>query len=798
MPKKTKKPTLILIDAHAYIHRAYHALPDFTDKEGEPAGALYGLASMLVKLLNDLSPDYVVAAYDLPEPTHRHEVYEAYKGERAEIDEALIDQLNRSRDIFKAFNIPIYEAPGFEADDVIGTFADSLKKDYDIVIASGDMDTLQLVDKKSVKVFTARKGLSDTVLYDEDAVQDRFGFAPQYIPDYKGFAGDSSDNIIGISGVGAKTATKLIQAYGSMEAIYKALHKNADAFKEKAGVSERVFNLLKDGQEEAEFSKVLATVRVDTPVSFDAEGAHWKENFSAAEAKELMSDLGFRSLTDRVGRLGEGVAADSTEPEEEVEENQTPEYSSEEQQLLAEAKVMVWLLHSDTTNPSDEDVFSAAGADTPIKAHQALTKQLKEEDLYSVFTDIEQPLIKVIHELNARGIRVDTAYLADLSKQYHKTLDALAKRIFKQAGVEFNLNSPKQLGEVLFERLEIKQARTKKTATGQASTSESVLVKLQDEHPIVKDILEYRGLQKLLSTYIDAIPPLLSDDGRLRTTFVQTGTTTGRLSSRDPNLQNIPIKSESGRRIRKGFVASKGKVLVTFDYSQIELKLAAFLSGDEKLKTIFINEEDVHTAVAAEVFGVPPEQVEKEMRRRAKVINFGILYGMGVNALKEQLGTERAEAQDYLNRYFERFTGLASYLTRTKASAAQLGYTKTLFGRKRYFPGIKSHLPFVRASAERMAINAPIQGTQADIVKMAMVQADALIKKSFKDKAGLVLQIHDELMFEVEEAVLDEFAQKIRTLMESVLPPDKIDGIRLSVSAEAGPSWAELTDIVDG
>lgn len=786
MPKSSK-PLLVLIDAHAVIHRAYHALPELTDKDGNPAGALYGLSAMLVKLINDLKPDYLAAAYDLAGPTHRHEVYDAYKGTRAKTDDALVLQLDRSRDIFTAFHIPVYEAKGFEADDIIGTLTEALKKRFRIVIASGDMDTLQLVSQDTVQVFTLKKGISDTVLYDETKVIERFGFAPPYIPDFKGFAGDPSDNIIGIPGIGEKTATKLIQAYGSVESIYKALHKNAEAFKVATGISDRILTLLRDHQEEAEFSKVLATIRRDAPVEFNEEASAWKKNFTTDHVVELFTTLGFRSLVPRVTTLNGATQSDEIAPPKEVVHEDT---------LRAkEVRVAWWLLNSESTNPTTEDVLNDLRVKDVERAYPILEKRLKEEGLYEVFTGIEQPLIPVIERVNQNGILVDREQLSELSRTYHTELDTLAARIFRTAGKEFNINSPKQLGEVLFVDMGIKQVRAKKTATGQLSTKESELLKLKEEHPIISDILAYRELQKLLSTYIDAIPPLLGEDGRLRTTFIQTGAATGRFASRDPNLQNIPIKTEAGRAIRHAFVAEHGSVLAAFDYSQIELRLAAILSGDEKLRAIFIQNEDVHRAVAAEVFNVPPEEVQYEMRRKAKVINFGILYGMGVNALREQLGTTREEAQAYLTRYFETFAGLSAYLSKTKADATRTGYTTTLFGRKRYFPGLKSKLPFVRASAERMAINAPIQGTQADIIKRAMVEIDACIDERYNARAKMVLQIHDELIFEVEEPILKEFSRDVAHLMESVLSPEQTGGVPITVSAEAGPNWGALQAI---
>lgn len=786
MPRKaTNKKRLVLLDTHALIHRAYHALPEFTSPSGDPVGAVYGLSAILIKLIKDLEPDYIVAAYDLPEPTHRHEVYEEYKAKRPKIDESLISQIDRSRDALAAFGIPIYEAPGFEADDVIGTIALKMKGAFDVVIASGDNDTLQLVDDKAVRVYTMRKGMHDTILYDEEAVLARYGFPPKLLPDYKGLAGDSSDNIIGIPGVGEKTATTLISSFGSIEEIYKTLEKSPQKFQE-AGIKERVVKLLSEHEDEAAFSKVLATIRTDAPIALK-DPHPFSEAFDPNACVAFFTELGFRSLVPRVKQLVSTPTTASTEAE-------APEVNLE---LFKEAQVMLWLTQSDLTNPSLEDVLHTTKSKTLEEAHEKLSELIKKEKLERVYEEIEKPLIPVISELNDAGVLVDKNYLKDLSKEYHQELDKIAKQIFKIAGKEFNINSPKQLGEILFTDLNIgaDTKRRKVTATGQISTKESELVKFKDEHPIIELILSYRELNKLLGTYIDAIPPLLGEDGRLHTTFVQTGTATGRLSSQNPNLQNIPIKTDLGRRIRKAFIAPSGRVLAAFDYSQIELRLAAFLSGDKKLTTVFKKGEDVHTAVAAEVFGVPKDKVDYEMRRRAKVINFGLLYGMGVNALRVSLGTDRAEAQDFLNRYFETYKELADYLAKTKATAARVGYTTTYFGRRRYFPGINSRLPQVRASAERMAINAPLQGTQADIVKLSMVRLRQLLHDQYLGKALLVLQIHDELIFEVEKDVLKEFATLIRQTMEHIIPKEELNGIPLTVSAEAGPTWGETEKV---
>ena len=399
----------------------------------------------------------------------------------------------------------------------------------------------------------------------------------------------------------------------------------------------------------------------------------------------------------------------------------------------------------------------------------------------------------MIKKIEETGIKVDVSYLKKLSVDFHKKLEALEKNIWHHAGQEFNVSSPKQLGEVIFNKLGLKAKNQKKTGSGALSTKESELEKMREMHPIIADILSYRELDKLLSTYIDNIPALIAPDGRLHTHFIQTGASTGRMASRDPNLQNIPHKSDLGREIRKAFVAEKGFKMVTFDYSQIELRIAAFLSDDQKLIDIFKHGEDVHTAVAAEVFGVSGDKVQPDMRRKAKVINFGIIYGMGINALRQNLGTDRAEAQKFYDAYFNKFSGLAKYLDEVKILAQKQGYTETFFGRRRYFEGIKSKLPYVRAGAERMAINAPIQGTEADIIKLAMVLVyKHLRQENIDNKARLLLQVHDELVFEIEDGFVDIISPVIKKIMESIIEPDKIKGIVCTVDAHVGNNWEDL------
>ncbi|MEK7574829.1 MAG: DNA polymerase [Patescibacteria group bacterium] len=805
MPKETKK-RLVLLDAHAILHRAYHALPDFSSSKGEPTGALYGLSTMLIKIIGELKPDYLVAAYDLPKPTYRHEAFKDYKAGRAKADDALVAQMKRSRDVFTAFGIPIYDKEGFEADDIIGTVVEYFKKDknVDVVIASGDMDTLQLVSDKHVQVYTLKKGINDTILYDEDGVNSRFGFGPELLPDYKGLRGDPSDNIPGIKGIGEVTATALIKEFGTIEEMYKILKKGRTRF-EKAGIKERMIQLLEDGKEEAEFSKMLGTIRRDAPIAFALPEKPWRETLDVSKTFKFFTELEFRALGGRftqvlTGKVAAPVAGAAKSPVASAAPGQSlfsaqASMPAPDPEALAETALALWLVNSNLTNPKLEDIINFSGATTFEDALTAIFKRLTELKLASVFETIEKPLLPIVRKMKERGIAVDTDCLKKLSKQYHQTLNGLEKSIWKLAGEEFNVASPKQLGVILFEKLGLKAKNQKKTGGGALSTKESELEKLRDSHPIIALVLEYRELAKLLGTYIDTIPEMVHKDGRLHAQFLQAGTTTGRMGCEDPNLQNIPNKTELGRAIRNAFVAAPGFKLVAFDYSQIELRIAAFLSDDKKLIEIFKNGEDVHTAVASEVFGVPLDKVQSDMRRKAKVINFGVMYGMGVNALRANLGAEttREESQKFYTEYFEKFSGLAKYLEAVKLEARRVGFTETFFGRRRYFPGITSKLPFIRAAAERMAINAPIQGTEADIIKLAMIQTDDHIAKAgLRQKAHLLLQVHDELVYEVETSSVSKFISNVKPIMEQVISPEKIKGIVCRVDAKVGDNWGEM------
>jgi len=788
---------LVLLDTHAILHRAYHAIPELTSSKGEPTGALYGLVATLLKMVQDLKPDYVVATRDLPGQTVRHEIFEAYKATRQKTDDALVAQLTRAPMVYEAFGIPLYEAQGYEADDVIGTVVRELsaRRDVDIVITSGDMDTLQLVNDKRVQVYTMRKGLTDTVLYDADKVMERYGFPPERVVDYKALRGDPSDNIPGIRGIGEKTATDLVKAFGSIEDMYKTLALKPEAFAQ-AGIKPRIVQLLKDGKEAAAFSKQLATIHTNIPIKFALPRRQWHIQDHVDSIAALCDELEFRTLKARI----QGLAGGKTSGALNGALGAPSGNIAVDAAMLKETSVALWLLHSDTSNPSLDAILQYANTDLPAqagdfeKAREAIFKELRETGkLQEVYDKIEKPLIPVVERMNATGVYLDVVQLKALEKEYAKKLGELAGNIFKAAGHEFNINSPKQLGIVLFDELKIAEGvKQKKTATGARTTKESELAKLAEDHPVVEDVLAYRELQKLLGTYIEKMPKLVDTQSRLHARFVQAGTTTGRMSSEDPNLQNIPIKTDHGRRIRDAFSAPKGRLIVALDYSQIELRIAAGLSGDKKLVEVFKKGGDVHTAVAAEVFGVPPEHVDKEMRRRAKVINFGILYGMGANALRQTLGSgvSRDEAANYLSEYFKQYSGLARFVEQTKLSAERLGYTETLFGRRRYFPGFKSTLPGLRAQAERMAMNAPMQGTQSDIIKLAMVEADRVIEeKGWRKHVDLVMQVHDELVYEVDAKKAEEIARAIRHVMETVVSPEKLSGAPIVVEAAIGENW---------
>ena len=785
MASKNYKKRLVLFDAHAILHRAYHALPDFTSSTGEPSGGLYGLSSMLIRIIQDLKPDYLAACYDLPEPTFRKQVYENYKAGRKKTDDALIAQIDRSRDIFTAFGIPIYDASSFEADDVIGTIVKQTKqnKDLQVVIASGDMDTLQLVNDEQVIVYTLKKGITDTVIYNEKKVKERYGFLPKLLVDYKGLRGDPSDNIIGIAGIGEKTATTLITNFGSIETIYQKLKKDEKSFL-AAGIKPRIVSLLKENEEEALFSKTLATIRTDAPIKFSLPVKQWPKVFSLTDVETLFTKLDFKSLLNRAKSL-----TLSNEDTKAKAEEQKKEQSLISPTEIRKTSLALWLINSEKVTPDLMDIYLFAGTEDFTQAQKNIFAELKKRQLEKVYNEIELPIMPIIDRAQQRGILIDLKYLKSLSLKHHRTLTKLEKKIYNLAGCEFNINSPKQLGEVLFDGLGLTAKGLKKTAGGARSTRESELVKLVDSHPIIKHLLAYRELAKLLSTYIDNIPTLVDDQSRLHTTLNQAGAATGRMSSSNPGLQNIPASQTFGQELRKAFIASPKHTWIAADYSQIEMRVLAVLSGDEAMLQMFKQGKDVHLGVAALVFNVTEDKVTKDMRRAAKVINFGIIYGMGINALKQNLGMTRGETQEFYDNFFKTFPKIRAYFDNVIALACAKNYTETLFGRRRYFSALQSRLPFIRAAAERQAANAPIQGTAADIVKIAMKKVDlSLQKKQLTNQCHFILQVHDELIYEVENDQVSTAKEVIKKAMESAIATV----IPFPVEISEGKNWGEL------
>jgi DNA polymerase-1 len=764
--------TVVLLDSHAILHRAYHAMGGFATRDGKPTGALYGFIMMVLRIYDEIKPDYIAACFDLPKPTFRHVSYDGYKAGRQKTDDALITQINEAYHLCEVLGIPVYKEEGFEADDLLGTLSEQLKQDKDVsvIIASGDMDTFQLIDGDRVRVYTLKKA-NEAMLYNEKAVVDRYGFLPSQIPDYKGLAGDSSDNIIGIKGIGEKTATDLIAKYDSLEKMYEIIHKEGKERLLADGVKERIAGLIVEGEEEALFSKTLATIRRDATSQFVFPENSWKESLDIEKYQKLCDQYEFRTLRNRLNTL----VGKEDEKVEAIDEA-----------ALEELRLMNHLLRSEMTNPSFVDILSVTKASNQEEARKVLEEELVKEGVMELFETVEKPLMEILHAMHVRGITLDVKKLAAMSVELHAKVKVIEEEIYELAGTRFNVASPKQLGEVLYDKLGL-GTKIKKTKTGQKSTNAGELEKIQDEHLIVKKILEHRELSKLLSTYVDLLPTFVKEDGKIHAHFVQTGAATGRFSCEDPNLQNLPVKSELGQKVRGAFVASSGKILLSCDYAQIDLRSAAILSGDKHLVEIFEKGIDVHTGTAAKVFGVIPEDVTPEMRRKAKAINFGILYGMGVTALKESMGVERKEAQEFYDQYKSTFTRLMEYLEEVKAYAWKHGHTLTLLGRKRDIPLLKSPLPFLRAQGERIAINAPIQGTSADILKLAMLDTFEYIKKNnLEDKVALLLQIHDELIFEIDKEYIDEIKPTLVHILEQVLTKRNLSQLPLVASASVG------------
>lgn len=704
---------LLLIDGNALIHRAFHALPPLTDEKGNLVNAVYGFTSAVLTALKQFQPEYIAVTFDVGRKTFRNEIYDQYKATRPETDEGLAGQFVPVRKVTKALNIPVFALEGFEADDLIGTLVAQAEKiaDLEIIILTGDNDALQLVSDKT-KVSTFGRGLHESRIYDSDAVRLKYGFSPDQIIDYKALAGDSSDNIPGVNGIGAKTATSLLQEYKDLDNMYANLDK----------IKESVRKKLSDDKDRAYISQKLARINQEAPIELDLEKCKVTQ-FDGFEARKLFVELNFKSLLAR--------------------------------------------LPQESSKPGQAGLFS------PEIESELSSKQGKGSD-GSEAEKIDAKLVPILDKITRNGILVDCVYLKDLANQAGTKIKELEKEIYKFVGHAFNLNSPSQLAPVLYDELKLSPDDGKRIKKGKThrSTAASELEKLKKVHPVINLLLEYREFTKLKNTYLDPLPTMVDQNNRLHTTFAQD-TATGRLSSKNPNLQNIPVSEGFGGKIRQAFIADKDKILISADYSQIELRVAAHMSGDKAMIEAFEGNRDFHSEVS-KALGVD--------RRMAKAINFGILYGMNPYGLATRLDIKVEDAKRYIENYFITFSGLSDYINQTLELAREKGYVETLFGRRRFMPELGSNSALVRQGAERAATNMPLQGTAADIMKLAMIAIDQKMPN-----LKIVLQIHDELLFEVPKDAPKSLDDKIDEIMTGVAELK----VPLKVEINRGKTWAE-------
>lgn len=905
MPRQ--KPLLILFDGNALVHRAFHALPPLTiTKTGEMVNAVQGFANTLLKLLRENKPDYWAIAFDRKAPTFRHELFEEYKATRPKTAPELVTQIGRVHQLAEAFNLPIFEMDGFEADDVIGTISkETAAKGIDTLIVTGDNDMLQVVSN-DVKVMAPRRGFSDTVVYDEKAVEEKFGLKPAQLISYKALVGDASDNIPGVKGIGDKTAVKLLQQFGDLDSIYSHINEVEP---------ERIRALLKVNKEIAMQNHLLATIVTDVPIAIDLECCR-VSSYDRNKVVDLFRELGFSNmlarLPDEIGSdnapaailsttqenytiintstaldelvlklthaetfvlsvvpgqdnpmtaslVGLAIATDRGEacyipvghltlegitqlPVDRVTDALKPFLEQEKYERIAyDGKVDIVLLaqngikirnisfdvliaayllgekslklkalafnklgleikelsdltgsgvkQTSLTQSSIEEASQIAcrDADMTFRLKDMLRQELHSERLWDLFNDVEMPLVPLLAEMEMNGVLLDRALLMDMSSSLGSDARRLESEIYNAIGHQFNINSPQQLSSVLFNELKLKPLSARKTKSGY-STDAATLEDLKDTHPVIKYILDYRQITKLKSTYTDALPQLVNaKTGRVHTNYNQTGTTTGRLSSSEPNLQNLPVRGESGAKIRQAIIAQPGWMLLSADYSQIDLRALAHISQDAELIAAFQRDEDVHTHTAAEVFGVSHDNVTPQMRSAAKTINFGVIYGMSGYGLQQATDLTREEAELFISTYFQRYPGIKNYVENTKKQAAACGYVETILGRRRYIPELNSPNRIAREAAERMAINMPVQGTSADIIKIAMVRLYREMQKQ-KLRTMMTMQVHDELVFEVPPEEMDIIKQMVQDIMLNAM---KL-AVPLKIDIKTGKNWGEM------
>jgi DNA polymerase-1 len=876
---------IVLIDGHSILNRAFYGMPDMTTSKGEHTNAVLGFLNIMFKILEEEKPDYLTVAFDTHYPTFRHEMFKEYKGTRKGMPEELHAQVPVIKEVLKAMKITVIEKPGIEADDILGTLAVKAEEAGDQVsVISGDRDLLQLASEK-IKIRIPKTKRTGTEIEDYLAadVYSTYHVTPKQFIDLKGLMGDSSDNIPGVPGIGEKTASKLIEAYQSMENIYEHIEEMAPG---------KVTNSLKENRELAFLSKVLATIKVDCELDFKIDeatlGNLYNEDvyliFKRLEFKNLLSrfqteevssstgiennftlveDLGqaeqiFAQMKERgahpvglqlITEAGRVLGVSVCNEEEKVYFIRCANFITEDyvcdtavkvaregyllstiglkEQLdflalndkdnVFDGAIAGYLLNplTDTyhyddiardylnmTVPSREDLlgkvslsealenkteaflqYACFAAFVAFRSAEKLRDLLFREGMLTLFETVEMPLIYTLHEMEIRGIRVNKEALKEYGDNLQVGILRLEKSIYELAGEEFNINSPKQLGVILFEKLRLPFG--KKTKTGY-STSADILEKLQCEHPVVGMILEYRQLTKLKSTYADGLAEYIREDGRIHGKFNQTIAATGRISSTDPNLQNIPIRMELGRQIRKVFIPKEDHVFLDADYSQIELRVLAHMSEDERLINAYKEAKDIHRITASEVFHIPFEEVTQAQRSSAKAVNFGIVYGISSFGLGQDLGISRKEAEQYIAKYFETYPKVKEYLDRLVASAKETGYSSTLFGRRRPIPELTSSNFMQRSFGERVAMNSPIQGTAADIIKIAMVRVNRRLKEE-QLRSRLILQIHDELLV---EAHMDEVVQVSKIMIEEMQGAADLSVV-LEAEVKEGNNWFE-------
>ncbi len=892
--ERNTKDTIYLVDGSSYIYRAYHAIQKLSNSQGLPTNAVFGFTRMLIKLLEDRKPQYLVMLFDSKGPTFRHEIYEKYKANRPPMPEDLSIQIPYIKEVTQGFNIPVLELEGYEADDLIGTLAAKAEKSgFSVVMVTGDKDFMQLVTANTC-IWDPMKDKTITI----ETIRESFGLEPSQIIEVMGLSGDTSDNIPGVPGIGPKTALSLIQTYENIDDLYQKIdHVTQKKQKE---------NLIKF-KDQAYLSRKLVKIDNHAPLDFKPEtfllrkADHEKLSrlFQLLEFRQLQQHYparstlsgknyqGIQNLTalknlviqlkksDRLSmdtettsqdpmkarlvglsfsvRAGEAFYIPCGHTSEKAVVQLDPELVLEQLRPVLENPDIKkigqnikydWIVLNrygislkgvffDTMvasyliNPSKrahnldqialdflghktisyEDVtgkgkdclrfdqvplekalpYACEDADIALMATDVLKPRLEEIGVMELFEKVELPLIPVLMRMEQRGIFVDTQRLHDLSKSFGLQLERLEQEIYTLAGEEFNINSSQQLGQILFEKLNLPVQKKTKKRTGY-STDVSVLTTLSGIHPLPAHILRHRTLSKLKSTYADALLDLVnSETGRIHTSYNQTVTSTGRLSSSDPNLQNIPIRTEEGKEIRSAFIPQKGWLLMSADYSQIELRILAHYSSDEILIDSFLKDEDIHNRTASEIFNIFPEMMDSELRRQAKIINFGIIYGMGPFRLSNELGISQKMAKTYINNYFSRYRGVKAFIDQTIEKAKSTGKTSTLLGRIRLLPEINSTNKIVSQAAERTAINTPIQGTAADLIKVAMINIDkALSEKGLR--TAMLLTVHDELVFEVPPEEIHEATQLVKEIMENVWELK----VPLKVNIQSGKNWAEV------